>query len=140
MTKSNKDRLFVLAAIFIFCLVCAVMLFTNYNESKLTAEIWRKSWAKPLLDAGIKKHQIDNCMKWAFGDDYLTSDIRESAERWNKRHSDRFIMHGKPQLQDVATEYLANIVEARRLLRQLFEESYPIEIQMHEVNNEESVL
>lgn len=48
------------------------MLNCNYNST--------------LAEAGVPKDKREDCLKWAFGDDYLKMDLVDTPDVWNKRH------------------------------------------------------
>jgi len=53
----------------------------------------RVDYSVPFLKAGVPPKEVDECMRWAFGDDVFSLSIAESWKRWNKRHGDIFVLH-----------------------------------------------
>ena len=45
-----------------------------------------------LYQIGVPEKEFDNCMSWAFGENWITEDTRNAADLWNQRHSDIFKM------------------------------------------------
>jgi len=61
-------------------------------------KIWQDSWKNPLREAGVPEDEIDNCMRWAIGDDYLSLQMQYTNDRWNSRHPELFVMYDSDYL------------------------------------------
>ena len=48
-----------------------------------------------LLAAGVPEDRMEECLKWALGDDYKKLGVGEIPKRWNKLHSSIFVMNPK---------------------------------------------
>jgi len=54
-----------------------------------------------LQDVGVPKDQTDDCMAWAFGEDWKEiSPNQESMFRWNMRHGNLFRLSGTDKIPD----------------------------------------
>ena len=47
-------------------------------------------YGRTLDEAGLARDQHDDCMKWAFGDDYKKLKIDGSQAVWNDKHGKLF--------------------------------------------------
>lgn len=43
----------------------------------------------PLIAAGVPESEIEDCLEWAFGEDWETLTLADSLNRWNERHEDK---------------------------------------------------
>jgi len=48
-----------------------------------------------LAEAGVPAEEIDDCLKWAFGDNWSAYRVRDWVGLWNERHGDLFKLDGK---------------------------------------------
>lgn len=84
----------------------------NVESLEYVIKNWQDSWKQPLLEAGVAEDEIDDCMRWAFGKDYLNMQLRNVQDFWNQRHEDIFIMYGS----DDSYETFKRIGEAYKKL------------------------
>ncbi len=47
----------------------------------------RDNYATYLIGAGVPNKQVDECMRWAFGDDWMAKERGDCRDYWNKRHN-----------------------------------------------------
>lgn len=47
---------------------------------------------KPLLKAGVYSGDIDECMSWAFGNDWRSASRSVLKDLWNDRHKDLLVI------------------------------------------------
>ena len=41
-----------------------------------------------LMAAGVPREEVNNCMMWALGPNWISMNISDTPEVWNKRHGD----------------------------------------------------
>ena len=50
-----------------------------------------REYANLLMDQGVPKDEVNQCMEWAFGYTWREMSARELFNAWNRRHRDLFI-------------------------------------------------
>lgn len=66
---------------------------------------WTPDIERILVEAGVEN--VDDCLRWAFGEDYKQLEQRDLDDRWRQRHSDLFIIRGADDLVE-ATRRIAD--------------------------------
>lgn len=74
-------------------LLLLIVLLIGYED--WTHGYWYES---VLREAGVSEHDYEVCMRWAFGDDYLSLKLQYADDRWNERHPDLFVMYDSDYL------------------------------------------
>lgn len=66
-------------------------------------------WEKALFESGIRVEDINECMRWAFGEGWESRNIYGSHLLWNELHPDLFKLNDTDVLVDslkrIAAEY-----------------------------------
>jgi len=52
------------------------------------------SYELALMEAGVPTSNLEDCMRWAFGEDWGILRIQQIDEVWNSRHDDLFQIPG----------------------------------------------
>jgi len=62
-----------------------------YQPLKIPFSAW-------LIETGVPENEVIDCMRWAFGEDYYSTERRMMPDSWNQRHRDVFVMYGHDSL------------------------------------------
>jgi hypothetical protein len=57
-------------------------------------------YEKPLLLAGVYSGDIDECMAWAFGNDWRAANRSALKDLWNKTHKDLLVISSEDDVFD----------------------------------------
>jgi len=96
-----KAVVVLLSGIVIGVLSFVIMVMFSAKEPE---EMWMERhmpvyWSS-LAEAGVATDEYERCLRWAFGEDILSVDLRLWQDRWNERHSDIFIMQGSDECRE----------------------------------------
>jgi len=83
----------ILIVVIILIALAAPVGCEDDTESSYHPEYWNW-WRTALKEAGVPEQEHTKCMRWAFGDNFLSIRGYKLSGRWNQRHPDLFVMYG----------------------------------------------
>jgi hypothetical protein len=85
------------------------ILFFSFVVIASGGEAWNLKLT--VVEAGVSPKKVDHCLLWAFGAGWQTAPVSSATERWNKLHSNIFVIHGTDEwectMKFIARAYLA---------------------------------
>jgi hypothetical protein len=57
-------------------------------------------YEKPLLKAGVYSGEVDECMAWAFGNEWRAANRSALKDLWNKSHTDLLVISAEDDVFD----------------------------------------
>lgn len=98
----------------IFIILCLLLIVVWFNAFRTSHYTLQRNIKGALTNVGVPSDEIDNCLQWAFGDDYENIPLTMWDIRWRERHANIFTIIGcdcvKDSLHKIGKAYL----ESRR--------------------------
>lgn len=91
-------ELFFFITVLLTAIICLVTAEKELSSNEGYIQYW---FELPLLEAGVPDEEIYRCMQWAFGDDFLSLQIRYASDRWNNLHPLLFTIYDSDDRYDV---------------------------------------
>lgn len=93
--KTKVIEILITAAI-LALLLAAVFAIGEHAKVNNMAYGWSGPVERVLIESGVDN--VDDCLSWAFGEDYKKLEQRELDDQWRQRHIDLFIIRGTDDL------------------------------------------
>jgi hypothetical protein len=80
----------VIAGMWLGALVVSEQPKDHYSFHTIATEI--------LISVGLYENEVDECLRWAFGDDVEQLEVSMLDDRWRQRHNDLLVIRGSDDL------------------------------------------